>query len=136
MSGVAEVRAVVADARERLAMNGRQTLLFIDEIHRFNKAQQDALLPHVEDGTVTLVGATTDNPYFEVNSSLLSRLRVFRLEPLTDKQIAAVVTRALTDAERGLAGDLGPSGGGALAGEPLEHRSEERRVGKECRYRW
>jgi putative ATPase len=121
MSGVAEVRAIVADARERLAMNGRQTLLFIDEIHRFNKAQQDALLPHVEDGTVTLVGATTENPYFEVNSALLSRLRVFRLEPLTDEQIAAVVTRALTDPERGLAGDLGPSGGVALTGEPFEH---------------
>jgi putative ATPase len=121
MSGVAEVRAIVADARERLAMNGRQTLLFIDEIHRFNKAQQDALLPHVEDGTVILVGATTENPYFEVNSALLSRLRVFRLEPLTDEEIAAVVTRALTDAERGLAGDLGPGGGVALAGEPFEH---------------
>ena len=121
MSGVAEVRAIVADARERLAMNGRQTLLFIDEIHRFNKAQQDALLPHVEDGTVTLVGATTENPYFEVNSALLSRLRVFRLEPLTDEEIAAVVTRALTDTERGLAGELGPSGGVALSGEPFDH---------------
>ena len=92
MSGVAEVRALVAEARERLALNGHQTLLFIDEIHRFNKAQQDALLPHVEDGTVTLVGATTENPYFEVNSALLSRLRVFRLEPLTDEQVGEVVS--------------------------------------------
>ena len=121
MSGVAEVRAIVADARERLSLNGSQTVLFIDEIHRFNKAQQDALLPHVEDGSVTLVGATTENPYFEVNSALLSRLRVFRLEPLTDEEIAAVVTRALADTERGLAGKLGPASGVALAGEPFEH---------------
>src|SRR5918912_2040694 len=79
MSGVAEVRGAIATAQERLALNGRPTVLFIDEIHRFNKAQQDALLPHVEDGTVTLIGATTENPYFEVNSALLSRLRVWRL---------------------------------------------------------
>ncbi len=121
MSGVAEVRALVADARERLALNGRTTILFIDEIHRFNKAQQDALLPHVEDGTVTLAGATTENPYFEVNSALLSRLRVYRLEPLGDDQVAVVVRRALEDPERGLAGDLGPAGGVALTGEPFEH---------------
>jgi putative ATPase len=117
MSGVAEVRALIVQARERLALNGQQTILFIDEIHRFNKAQQDALLPHVEDGTVTLVGATTENPYFEVNSALLSRLRVYRLEPLTDEQVATVVRRALTDPDRGLAGDLGPAGGVALADE-------------------
>jgi putative ATPase len=121
MSGVAEVRALVAQARERLALNGKATILFIDEIHRFNKAQQDALLPHVEEGTITLVGATTENPYFEVNSALLSRLRVYRLEPLTDEQVSAVVERALTDAERGLAGDLGPTGGVVLAPEPLQH---------------
>jgi putative ATPase len=121
MSGVAEVRAIVAESRDKLALNGRQTILFIDEIHRFNKSQQDALLPHVEDGTVTLVGATTENPYFEVNSALLSRLRVFRLEPLTDDEISTVVRRALADPERGLAGDLGPSGGVALAERPFEH---------------
>ncbi|MGD0122720.1 MAG: replication-associated recombination protein A [Candidatus Limnocylindrales bacterium] len=121
MSGVAEVRAIVAEARDRLALNGQPTILFIDEIHRFNKAQQDALLPHVEDGTVTLAGATTENPYFEVNSALLSRLRVYRLEPLTDDEVGVVVRRALADAERGLAGDLGPAGGVALAGEPFEH---------------
>lgn len=121
MSGVAEVRALVAEARDRLSLNGRQTVLFIDEIHRFNKAQQDALLPHVEDGTVTLIGATTENPYFEVNSPLLSRLRVYRLEPLTDEQVAAVVRRALADEERGLAGELGPAGGVALAGHAFEH---------------
>jgi putative ATPase len=121
MSGVAEVRAIVAQSRDRLSLHGRQTLLFIDEIHRFNKAQQDALLPHVEDGTVTLVGATTENPYFEVNSALLSRLRVYRLEPLTDEQVAAVVRRAIADEERGLAGSLGPTGGVALADDALEH---------------
>ena len=121
MSGVAEVRAIVAEARDRLSLNGQPTILFIDEIHRFNKAQQDALLPHVEDGTVTLAGATTENPYFEVNSALLSRLRVYRLEPLTDDEVGVVLRRALADAERGLAGDLGPAGGVALAGEPFEH---------------
>ena len=105
MSGVADVRAAIAAAQERLALNGKRTVLFIDEIHRFNKAQQDALLPHVEDGTVTLIGATTENPYFEVNSALLSRLRVWRLEPLTDEDVGVVVRRAIEDAERGLAGD-------------------------------
>ena len=121
MSGVAEVRALVAEARDRLALNGRQTVLFIDEIHRFNKAQQDALLPHVEEGTVTLVGATTENPYFEVNSALLSRLRVYRLEPLTDEQVSTVVRRALSDEERGLAGGLGPDGGVSVGDEAFEH---------------
>ena len=108
MSGVAEVRAAIAGAQERLALNGQRTVLFIDEIHRFNKAQQDALLPHVEDGTITLIGATTENPYFEVNSALLSRLRVWRLEPLTDDDIGVVIRRAIDDKERGLAGELGP----------------------------
>ncbi|MGZ6345419.1 MAG: replication-associated recombination protein A [Candidatus Limnocylindrales bacterium] len=103
MSGVAEVRAVIAAAREALERGGPASVLFIDEIHRFNKAQQDALLPHVEDGTVTLIGATTENPYFEVNSALLSRTRVFRLEPLTDGQVALVVERAIVD-ERGYGG--------------------------------
>jgi putative ATPase len=121
MSGVAEVRSIVAEARNRLSLHGTRTVLFIDEIHRFNKAQQDALLPHVEDGTVTLIGATTENPYFEVNSALLSRMRVFRLEPLTDEQVATVVRRALADEERGLAGKLGPDGGVALADEAFDH---------------
>ena len=82
---------------------GASTVLFVDEIHRFNKAQQDALLPQVEDGTLTLIGATTENPYFEVNSALLSRLRVFRLEPLSDEELGALVDRALAD-DRGYAG--------------------------------
>ena len=121
VSGVAEVRTIVSEARERLSLHGRQTLLFIDEIHRFNKAQQDALLPHVEEGVVILAGATTENPYFELNSALLSRLRVYRLEPLTDEEIATVVQRSLADAERGLAGTLGPVGGVVMAGQGLEH---------------
>ena len=100
------------------------SVLFIDEIHRFNKAQQDALLPHVEDGTVTLIGATTENPYFEVNAALLSRMRVWRLEPLTDEDVAAIVRRALDDEDRGLAGVFGPRGGVAMADEPFEHLVE------------
>jgi putative ATPase len=124
MSGVAEVRAQIAEAQDRLALNGTRTVLFIDEIHRFNKAQQDALLPHVEDGTVTLIGATTENPYFEVNTPLLSRMRVWRLEALTDDDVATIVRRALADAERGLAGAFGPRGGVSMAGEPFEHLVE------------
>src|SRR3954470_7939426 len=120
-SGVAEVRGAIAQAQERLALNGRRTVLFIDEIHRFNKAQQDALLPYVEDGTITLTGTTTENPYFEVNSALLSRMRVWRLEALTDDEVGAVVRRALSDEERGLAGSLGPAGGVALTDDAFEH---------------
>ena len=121
MSGVVEVRATIAEAQESLNLHGARTVLFLDEIHRFNKAQQDALLPHVEDGTVTLVGATTENPYFEVNSALLSRMRVWRLEALTDDDIGHVVRRALADTEQGLAGPLGPSGGVSLSEEAFDH---------------
>jgi len=121
MAGVADVRATIAEAQDRLALHGTRTVLFLDEIHRFNKAQQDALLPHVEDGTVTLVGATTENPYFEVNAALLSRMRVWRLEALTDDEVATVVRRALTDAEHGLAGALGPDGGVALDDAAFDH---------------
>ncbi len=121
MSGVADVRATIAEAQDRLALNQQRTVFFLDEIHRFNKAQQDALLPHVEDGTITLIGATTENPYFEVNSALLSRMRVWRLDTLTDEDVATVVRRALTDEERGLAGALGPDGGVALADEAFDH---------------
>ncbi len=103
-AGVADLRAVTADARRARAA-GRRTVLFIDEIHRFNKAQQDAVLPQVEDGTLTLIGATTENPSFEVNSALLSRSRVFVLHALTDAEVATIVHRALSDAERGI-GDL------------------------------
>src|SRR5918998_3320933 len=102
-SGVKEVRAAISQAREE-KRRGRRTTLFIDEIHRFNKAQQDALLPAVEDGTVTLIGATTENPSFEVIGALLSRSRVLTLEPLNEEDVAALLRRALADEERGLAG--------------------------------
>ncbi len=101
-SGVADVRGAVAEARDRLGANGERTILFIDEIHRFSKSQQDALLPHVEDGTVTLIGATTENPSFEVISPLLSRARVYTLEPLSDEALNTIVDRALTEVDRGL----------------------------------
>ncbi|MEX2210890.1 MAG: replication-associated recombination protein A [Gaiellaceae bacterium] len=90
---VADVRGVIAEARERLGAHGTRTILFLDEIHRFNKSQQDALLPAVEEGLVTLIGATTENPYFEVNSALLSRCQVYELEPLTDEEVGVVVRR-------------------------------------------
>jgi putative ATPase len=108
LAGVADVRAVIADAQGRAGFEGQSaapTVLFIDEIHRFNRAQQDALLPHVEDGTVTLIGATTENAYLSVNPPLLSRLRVFRLEPLSDQDVRSVVAAALSDV-RGLAGSV------------------------------
>ena len=101
-AGVADLRAAVKSAGERLGMHGQRTLLFIDEIHRFNKAQQDAILPYVEDGTVILVGATTENPSFEVNAPLLSRSRVVVLKSLSDDDIAEILRRALADSERGL----------------------------------
>ena len=101
LSGVAEVRQVIARAEHERAM-GRRTVLFIDEIHRFNRAQQDALLPHVEAGVVTLVGATTENPSFAVNAAVLSRAQVVRLDPLRPEDLVAVLRRALDDRERGL----------------------------------
>src|SRR3712207_3098476 len=85
-----QVREVIAKARERLGAHGERTILFLDEIHRFNKAQQDALLPAVEEGVITLIGATTENPYFEVNSALLSRARIYELEPLSEDDVAAI----------------------------------------------
>jgi putative ATPase len=104
-SGVADVRALVAEARALREAGGR-TVAFIDELHRFNKSQQDALLPHVEDGTISLIGATTENPYYEINSPLLSRMRVYRLEPLSADALGEVVDRALADPERGLGGTV------------------------------
>jgi putative ATPase len=100
-AGVADLRRVVNEARAR-ERAGTRTVLFVDEIHRFNKAQQDAVLPYVEDGTVVFIGATTENPSFEVNSALLSRARVFVLHALTDEEVGTIVDRALTDRERGL----------------------------------
>ena len=103
-SGVKDVREAVSAAEDRLGQHGQRTILFIDEIHRFSKSQQDALLPHVEAGTVTLIGATTENPSFEVIAPLLSRTRVYTLEPLPDDDISLLVQRALTDPEKGLGG--------------------------------
>src|SRR5687767_15563482 len=99
--GVGRVREIIAAAAERLEL-GRQTILFVDEIHRFNKAQQDAFLPHVESGTITLIGATTENPSFEMNSALLSRMRVFVLQPISGDDLRTLVERALRDKDRGL----------------------------------
>ena len=101
-SGVADLRRTVSEARERQGMYGHKTILFVDEIHRFNKAQQDVILPHVEDGTVTFIGATTENPSFEVIGPLLSRSRVFTLKTLTPDQVETIIHRALTDEDRGL----------------------------------
>lgn len=101
-AGVADLRAAVKAASERLGMHGTRTVLFIDEVHRFNKAQQDAILPHVEDGVVILIGATTENPSFEVNSALLSRSRVFVLHPLGDADLRLLIERALSDPVHGL----------------------------------
>jgi putative ATPase len=119
-AGKAEIRGVIERARERRRGNGRPTILFLDEIHRFNKAQQDALLPAVEEGLLTLIGATTENPYFEVNSALLSRCQIYELRPLSDEQVEELLRRALADPERGLA-DPPPVDDAALA--MLAHRS-------------
>jgi len=110
LAGVREIRAAIARAEAERAANDRDTIVFVDEVHRFNKAQQDAFLPYVENGTILLIGATTENPSFELNNALLSRCRVYTLKPLTADDIRAVVERALADAERGL--------GGAVALEP------------------
>ncbi|TDI74488.1 MAG: AAA family ATPase [Bacteroidetes bacterium] len=101
LSGVKDIRGAIAEATDRLKHHGQRTILFIDEVHRFNKAQQDALLPHVENGTVTLIGATTENPYFEVIKALVSRSRVFELKSLTESDLLAVAEQALANTERG-----------------------------------
>ncbi len=119
-AGRAEIRAVIGRAEERRRTSGRQTILFLDEIHRFNKAQQDALLPAVEDGLLTLIGATTENPYFEVNSALLSRCQIYELSPLEPGEVEELLGRALADPEHGLP-DPPPVEDAALA--MLAHRS-------------
>ncbi len=101
-AGIKDIKETVEDAKADLGMYGKRTILFIDEIHRFNKSQQDALLPHVEDGTVILIGATTENPYFEVNKALVSRSIVFELHQLEEKDIKTLLKRALTDMEKGM----------------------------------
>src|SRR5436190_18699325 len=102
LAGIKEIREVMADAERLRRSTGRRTIVFIDEIHRFNKAQQDAFLPRVESGDIVLIGATTENPSFEVNAALLSRSKVFVLHGLTTEEVASVLNRALTDSERGL----------------------------------
>jgi putative ATPase len=119
-AGRAEIRAAIERARERRQGSGRATILFLDEIHRFNKAQQDALLPAVEEGLLTLIGATTENPYFEVNSALLSRCQIYELHPLEPAQVQELLRRALSDPERGIAD---PPAVEAAALEMLAHRS-------------
>jgi putative ATPase len=113
-SGVADIRALVKEAQALREAGGR-TIVFIDELHRFNKSQQDALLPHVEAGTITLIGATTENPYYEINSPLLSRLRVYRLEPLDAEALTVIVDRALADPDHGLAGSVSLTDAGRAA---------------------
>ena len=113
-SGIKEIREVIAAAGERRRLTGRRTVLFIDEIHRFNKAQQDAFLPHVESGTIALVGATTENPSFEVNSALLSRSRVYVLKPLGVDDVVTLLQRALDDTDRGLGAHAITADAGAL----------------------
>jgi putative ATPase len=104
LAGVADLRRVIGEAEERRRMHRQRTILFVDEVHRWNKAQQDALLPHVETGMVTLVGATTENPYFEVIRALVSRSRIFEMQPLSDEHLSLLLERALSDAERGYGG--------------------------------
>jgi putative ATPase len=115
-AGVADLRRVIGEAKKRLKSSGQRTILFVDEIHRFNKAQQDAVLPFVENGTVTFIGATTENPSFEVISPLLSRCRVFRLDLLSDDEVKLIIERAIQDKERGL-GKFGVS----VSEEALRH---------------
>ncbi len=100
-AGIKDIKEVVTKAKDNLGMTGKKTILFIDEIHRFNKSQQDALLPHVEDGTIALIGATTENPYFEVNKALISRSIVFELEPLKTEDIKSLILRAFNDNDKG-----------------------------------
>ena len=102
LGSIAELRTIVAEAKDKLAYAGERTVVFVDEIHRFNKAQQDAFLPHVENGTFTLIGATTENPSFAVNAALLSRTKVFRLESLADAELVTLLSRALADDKNGL----------------------------------
>src|ERR687889_2703826 len=115
LAGIKEVKDVMASAQDRRRRLGRRTIVFIDEIHRFNKAQQDAFLPRVEAGDIVLIGATTENPSFEVNAALLSRSKVYVLHGLTVEEIAGILRRAVADAERGLGGQVAASDE-ALAG--------------------
>ncbi|MGB5039179.1 MAG: replication-associated recombination protein A [Blastocatellia bacterium] len=125
-SGIKEVREVMAEAEAARRMSGRRTVVFVDEIHRFNRAQQDAFLPHVESGTITLIGATTENPSFEVNSALLSRSKVFVLEPLSSDALTGLLRRAIDDTERGI-GALKLSADDTLLSRIAEHSGGDAR---------
>src|SRR5260370_2015900 len=127
LTGIKEIKEVMAVAEQK-SRSGHRTIVFVDEVHRFNKAQQHAFLPHVEAGHIIFIGATTENPSFEVISPLLSRTKVYVLDPLTTPQIAELLRRALNDKEHGF--------GNESVNAPDDIRSEERRVGKECRSRW
>src|SRR3954471_23210935 len=115
-AGVKDVREVAQQARNRLGEHGQGTILFLDEVHRFNRAQQDVLLPHVEEGLLVFVGATTENPFFSLTGPLLSRSTLFRLEPLSDDDLRELAHRALTDRERGLGDE--PT---EITGDALDH---------------
>ena len=128
LSGIKDIKAVMAEAEDARRRLGRRTILFVDEIHRFNKAQQDAFLPRVEAGDITLIGATTENPSFEVNAALLSRSRVFVLQPLAPEATAAILRRALDDAERGLAG-MGVAADDDALAAIARHANGDARVG-------
>ena len=136
LAGKDELRRIIQATQDRRRLHGQRTILFVDEVHRWNKAQQDALLPHVEQEIVTLIGATTENPYFEVISALVSRSRVFQLSPLSDAQIALVIQRALQDESRGYGlrrvviedVALDPSGAGGWRG--CSQRSQRAGVGR------
>ena len=122
LSGIKEIREVMAAAQDRRRRTGRRTIVFVDEIHRFNKAQQDAFLPRVEAGDIVLIGATTENPSFEVNAALLSRSKVFVLQPLQADAVVAILQRAIDDRARGLGFDLDVDAGGAARHRPLRQR--------------
>ena len=120
LAGIKEIKEVMAAAQDRRRRTGRRTIVFVDEIHRFNKAQQDAFLPRVESGDIVLIGATTENPSFEVNAALLSRSKVVVLQPLDAPSVESILRRALTDKERGLGGSTAP--GDRPSNDPLHRR--------------
>jgi putative ATPase len=128
LGGVAELREIIKQAKEDRKYRGQSTVLFVDEIHRFNKAQQDAFLPHLEDGTITLIGATTENPSFAVNAAVLSRCKVYRLESLEDEALVQLLERALTDVERGLGRHQVTAAPDALAAIAKSARGDARRA--------
>src|SRR5687767_6365234 len=127
LSGIKEVKDVMAAAQQRRRRTGRRTIVFVDEIHRFNKAQQDAFLPRVEAGDIALIGATTENPSFEVNAALLSRSKVFVLKPLDEPALIRILRRAMTDRERGL-GHEAPAADDEVLGAMARYANGDARV--------